>query len=122
MAMGLFGISEDHSEDYLSLDERFIRNKNATFMFRMEGDSLAPMILNGDYLIIDRSIHHFQNKLLVLDYQGERLCRLMINLQGRKILRAFNPKFKDIVITMENELQIFGVVTMHFRDWLNVTF
>lgn len=115
---GLFGIRDDHIENYLSLDERFIRNKHSTFIFKMEGNSMEPHIFHGDYLIVDRSITSFYNKIVVVDIFDERLCKYLVKEGGQTILRSFNRKHKDIIVTEEMNMQVFGVATLCFRDLL----
>lgn len=113
---GLFGIQDDHIESYLSLDEFFIRNKHSTFIFKMEGDSMSPQILPGDYLIVDRAITNFINRVVIVDIFDERICKLLVKEQGLMILRSFNQRHKDIVVTQEMDMRIFGVATLCFRD------
>lgn len=113
---GLFGIQDDHIENYLSLDERFIRNKHATFIFKMEGDSMSPHIEAGDYLIVDRSLTDFMDKIVVVDVFDERMCKFLTRSHGQTVLRSFNNRYKDIVITDEMEINIFGVATLSFKD------
>ena len=113
---GLFGIQDDHIESYLSLDEYFIRNKHSTFIFKMDGDSMSPRIYPGDYLIVDRSITNFVNKIVVVDIFDERMCKLLVKEQSFVILRSLNERYKDIVVTEEMDMRIFGVAIMCFRD------
>lgn len=113
---GLFGIQDDHIESYLSLDEYFIRNKHSTFIFKMEGDSMRPNIFPGDYLIVDRAISNFLNKIVVVDIFDERMCKCLVRENGQTILRSFNPKYKDLIVTEEMDMRIFGVATLCFRD------
>jgi len=115
---GLFGIQDDHVENYLSLDEKFIKNKHSTFIFKMEGRSMEPHIFHGDYLIVDRSITDFFNKIVVVDIYDERLCKFLIKESGKTILRSFNSKEKDIIVTEEMDMRVFGVATLCFRDLL----
>lgn len=115
---GLFGIQDDHIENYLSLDEKFIKNKHSTFIFKMEGKSMEPHIFHKDYLIVDRSITDFFNKIVVVDIYDERLCKFLTRDGGKTILRSFNQKHKDIVVTEEMNLRVFGVATLCFRDLL----
>lgn len=115
---GLFGIRDDHIENYLSLDERFIKNKHSTFIFKMEGKSMEPHIFHGDYLIVDRSLTDFYNKIVVVDIYDERLCKYLIREGKQTILRSFNRKHKDIIVTEEMDMRVFGVATLCFRDLL----
>lgn len=112
---GLFGICEDHTEKYLSLDSRFIKNKAASFIFRLEGNSMEPVIFENEYILVDRSIDEFMNRIVVADYQGERMCKYLTKISGRQVLHSFNPKVKDIIISDQNELSIFGVATVSFK-------
>jgi DNA polymerase V len=113
---GLFGIQDDHIENYLSLDERFIKNKHSTFIFKMEGDSMSPQIDSGDYLIVDRSLTHFMDRIVVVDLYDERMCKFLTRSHGQLVLRSLNNKYQDIVINDEMDLHIFGVATLCFKD------
>lgn len=115
---GLFGIQDDHIESYLSLDQQFIRNKHSSFIFKMEGDSMKPHIYAGDYLIVDRSITNFLNKIVIVDIFDERMCKFLMREGGKTLLRSFNSKYKDIVVTEEMDMRIFGVAILCFRDLL----
>lgn len=47
----------DHTRKRLDLNELLIRNKEATFIFRVKGDSMNGIgIYEGDELLVDRSI------------------------------------------------------------------
>jgi DNA polymerase V len=116
---GLFGIQDDHIESYLSLDQKFIRNKHTSFIFKMEGDSMKPHICAGDFLIVDRSLTNFMNKVVVVDIFDERMCKFLTRESNQIILRSFNPKYKDIVVTEEMDMRVFGVAILCFRDLLS---
>lgn len=55
-AGGPFPLDDDSAED-VSLDALLIKNPNATFLLKIEGDSLAAGegIYSGDIAVIDRS-------------------------------------------------------------------
>ena len=47
----------DHARKQIDLNEHLIRNKEATFIFRVKGDSMVGIgIYDGDELLVDRSI------------------------------------------------------------------
>ena len=47
----------DHTQKRIDLNEHLIRNKEATFIFKVKGDSMIGAgIYEGDALVIDRSI------------------------------------------------------------------
>ena len=73
--MGLFGIHDDFSEKYQSLDERFIKNKASTFFFKASGKAMAPLIFPDDVLIVDRSVGPVDGRVAVIAFEGELLCK-----------------------------------------------
>jgi DNA polymerase V len=98
------------------LDERFIRNKHSTYIFKMEGDSMKPHIESGDYLIVDRSLTDFKDKIVVVDLFDERMCKYLTETNEGLVLRSLNTKYKDIVITEDMDMHIFGVAILCFKD------
>lgn len=117
LACGLFGISEDFIENYLSLDEKFAKNREATFYIRASGDSMLPRIENGDILVVDRSLPVRSGSIVAVFFNGTALCKELIYENGQKILRSHNPKFKDLIISEDDELALFGVVVGLARDF-----
>ena len=47
--------AEDYVDRDLDLNE-FIEHPSATFFFRLEGDSMFPLMRDGDLLVVDRAI------------------------------------------------------------------
>lgn len=113
---GLFGISDDYIEKYQSLDSRFIRNKAATFFFEASSNSMQPFILEGDILIVDRSLEVSSNCVAVLALHGELICKRIIKEGNRMLLRSENKLYRDIVVTEEMNATVFGVVTGIVRE------
>ena len=102
----------DHTRKRLDLNEHLIRNKEATFIFRVKGDSMNGIgIYEGDELIVDRSIEarHGNIVLAVLndDYTVKRLHRR----GGVVKLIAENPLYPPTIVKDGEELTIWGVVT-----------
>lgn len=106
----------DHTRKRLDLNELLIRNKEATFIFRVKGDSMNGIgIYEGDVLLVDRSIEakHGNIVLAVLndDYTVKRLhCR-----GGVVKLIAENPLYPPTVVKDGEELVIWGVVTCNLH-------
>ncbi|MEY3654247.1 MAG: LexA repressor, partial [Pseudomonadota bacterium] len=47
----------DHSHKRIDLNDHLVRNREATFLFRVRGDSMTGAgIYDGDTLVIDRSL------------------------------------------------------------------
>lgn len=109
VSCGLFGIAEDHLENYLSLDERFVRNKTSTYFFEAEGDSMEPLIASGDVLVVDRSLRPQNTQVIVACYEGQLICKRLFTHPNYVTLRSDNERIKPIRIE-DGELEVFGVV------------
>ena len=56
----------DHTRKTLDLNEHLIRNREATFIFRVKGDSMTGAgIFEGDTLLVDRSIDARHNAIVL---------------------------------------------------------
>ncbi len=111
LACGLFGIHDDFIENYQSLDERFIKNKTSSFLFEAIGDSMEPSIFKGDLLLVDRSIEYYHRKICVLSYEGSLICKRVFKIPEGIILHSDNTKYKQLIITDNSLVEIWGVVT-----------
>lgn len=116
VSCGLFGIGDDHIENYQSLDERFIRNKASTFFFEAASDSMEPLIFEKDVLVVDRSLEVVSGRVIVFSIHGEMFCKRFFKNGNEVILRSENPKYKDVKLAQEEELHIFGVVISVVKD------
>lgn len=103
--------AEDFIESPLSLDEKFIKNKEATFFAYVEGNSMKNAgIENGDLLIIDRSINPKDGHIAVCYLEGEFTLK-RLSIKNREILLVpENEDYPVIEIKPGDELTIWGVV------------
>lgn len=113
---GLFGVAEDFSEAFQSLDERFVKCRESTYFFEANGTSMEPTIMDGDILIVDRSIKSFQGRVCILSYEGEIICKRVFVKNGAVILRSDNHKFKDIIVRENMSSLLWGVVVGRCGD------
>ena len=116
---GLFGITENHIQDYQSLDERFVSNPSATFFFEASGDSMAPNIKKGDVLVVDREITARHDHIIIAEISGQLTCKRLIIRNDHVTLRPDNDMHQDIQVPKDQELVVFGVVRANCRDLLN---
>ncbi len=110
VACGLFGIAEDYEEAYLSLDQHLVKNRESTYFLRAMGNSMMPLILPQDILVVDRSVKIEANQIVVLTLNGQRLCKRLVRERGQMFLFSENKNYKPIPIVEESELVIFGPV------------
>jgi len=104
--------AEQYAENPLDLNELMVRNAPATFYVRVSGDSmLGAGILNGDILVVDKSLQAQGNDIVVASVGGEFTVKYLRKRGAGVSLEAANPAYKPIVFTSEMELHVWGVVT-----------
>jgi DNA polymerase V len=103
--------ASDYVERDIDLNEWLIRNKLATYVVRVEGDSMAGEIHPEDRLIVDRSLEPRHLDVVVACLDGEMLVKRLIIEEGRYFLVAENPEYPAIELNGDREMIIWGVVT-----------
>ena len=82
-----------------------------TFVVRMEDDAMAPLLPRGHWVFVDPDEPMAPGLLVAFDdAAGEVSVRLLVVEDGRRILRAADPAWPDIVVTTDNETDIRGTV------------
>jgi DNA polymerase V len=111
--------ADDYIEERLSLDEHLISNRNATFFVRAQGKSMVGAgIYDGDLLVVDKSITPSSGQIVIAFIDGEFTVKRLILRDNKTILKAENPRFKDIQLMDGQELQVWGVVTATVKKFL----
>ncbi len=102
----------DFKQDRISLDKELIKNKEATFFARVNGQSMIDAGLeDNDLLVIDRSLEPSNNKIAVCLIDGEFTVKRLRVEKERIWLQPENPSYSSIEVTEENQLIIWGIVT-----------
>ena len=104
--------AEDYIEARLDLNEKLIRNKAATFLLTVQGDSMKDVgILDGDVLVVDRSIEPKDGKIVIVALDGElTVKRLSIKSTGTWLVPE-NDHYPPIPVRDSSDIVIWGVVT-----------
>jgi len=104
--------ADDFLHQKLSLDEKLVQHKEATFYARVKGESMINAGLDdGDLLVIDRSLPPLNNHIAICYLDNEFTVK-RLEIKGTKItLVPENDKYSKIEITEANELIIWGIVT-----------
>jgi DNA polymerase V len=111
MSAGFPSPAADEAEKGLDLNDYLIRNKPATFLFTVRGDSMiGASIEDGDQVIVDRSLTPRSNDIVVAVVAGEYTLKRLRLFAQRAELHAENPRYPPILIGEGGELQIWGVV------------
>jgi DNA polymerase V len=118
-AAGFPSPAADYVEGRLDLNERLIARPAATFIVRVNGDSLRRAgIHNGDLAIVDRSITPRSGQIVVATLEGEFVMK-RLRRRARQIWLepdSDDPLYRPIEIGEDSGLEIWGVVTHTIRD------
>ncbi|WP_130735738.1 LexA family transcriptional regulator [Flavobacterium sp. J27] len=102
----------DFEETRISLDTFLIKNKEATFYARANGNSMTGAgIDDDDILVIDRSIEPSNNKIAICFIDGEFTVKRIKIIDEKLFLYPENDAYKPIEVIEENEFMIWGIVT-----------
>lgn len=110
--------ADDYLEGEIDLNKEFIKDWACTYFVRDSGDSMiGDHIVDGDLLLVDKSIPPRDNVIAVCYYDGGfTVKRLLYRKDGGITLMPSNDKFKPIEIQEGEELVIFGVVRSIHRS------
>jgi DNA polymerase V len=111
-ATGFGAAADDYAERGIDLNEQLIRNKPATFFFRMKGDAMQDAgIFDGDVLIVDRSLKLASGKIIVAVLNGEMMVRRFHKNFSSAFLIPENQRYKTINLAQFSEFGVWGIVT-----------
>src|SRR3954471_5112611 len=111
-ATGFGAAADDYAERGIDLNEQLVRNKPATFFFRMKGDAMRDAgIFDNDVLIVDRSLKLVSGKVIVAILNGELLVRRFHKNFSSAFLIAENDRYKSIDLAEFTDFALWGVVT-----------
>src|SRR4029453_4758146 len=111
-ATGFGAAADDYMERGIDLNEQLIRNKPATYFFRMKGDAMREAgIFDGDVLIVDRSIKLAEGKIIVAVLNGELLVRRFHKNFSSAFLNPEKKSYKSINLAEFSDFVVWGVIT-----------
>jgi len=115
--------AEDYIEGSLDLNRHLIRHPAATFIVRVEGESMTGAgIFPGDLLVVDRSIEPRNGHVVIAAVDGELTVKRLKGRAGQWYLVAEHPDFQPIPLPSGEDADdnqssaIWGVVTNAVRD------
>lgn len=110
-ATGFGAAADDYSERGIDLNEQLIRNKPATYFFKMNGDAMTGAgIFSGDILIVDRSITNANGKVVIAVLNGEMMVRRLEKTINKIRLIPETPNLAIIDVDPFAEFTVWGVV------------
>ena len=112
VAAGFPSPAEGELQHKLDLNELCITNPVATYFVRARGESMRDAgILDGDILVVDRSLEARSGSVIIASLNGEFTVKILEKSGKRVRLLPANPDFRPIDITPESGAEYFGVVT-----------
>jgi len=101
----------DYYEERLSLDEHLIEHQEATYFVRVQGHSMTGFgIHDGDLLVVDRALEPQDRQVVIAIIDGEFTVKQLCRLHNGILLRAGAKGHRDILVTGDQVLQVWGVV------------
>jgi SOS regulatory protein LexA len=108
--------AEEELVDTMSLDEFLIKNKEATFMLKVKGDSMIDAgIMEGDMVLVERGTQPKVGQIIIAEVDGEYTMKYYRKSGDKIYLEAANKKYKPIF--PEHTLKIEAVVTAVVRKY-----
>jgi len=95
--------------DFLSLSEYLVEKPQASFLLKVDGDSLRDLgILEGDLVIVERSKSANNDQVVLAQVDNEWTLKILKKEGKKTYLQAANKKYPPIY--PEDNLQVFGIV------------
>jgi repressor LexA len=107
---------EEELIDTITLDQYLIRNKEATYLLRVSGDSLTEAgIMPGDQVLVERGAEAKDGSIVIADVDGAWTIKYYRRRGGKVVLMPGNKKYKPIV--PREELRVAAVVRAVIRKY-----
>lgn len=102
--------AENYIEGRINLNDALVKHRLVTFYIRVIGDSMSPLIIEGELLVVDR-MEEPCNRDIVVARIGDDLCvkRLRVMPDRRVCLMSENLRYDPIELTPEMDYEIWGV-------------
>lgn len=81
--------------------------------FKVQGDSMAPFIMDGDYVLVDLSDNKeiLPNKIYAIGVQGSmRVKRLLRKITGELEIKSDNPNYSIEILSPEDADQFVTII------------
>ena len=106
----------DYTQQRIDLNNHLIRNKDATYLFRVKGDSMINVgIYENDILLVDRSINPKHDHIILAQLNNEFTVKKLYRRGGIVKLIAENNIYPPRLIKEEDDLIAWGVVTYNLH-------
>ena len=99
----------DYVQDEIDLNSELIKNPPATFLIRVQGNSMTDhKIINGDLLVVDRSLNLKNDCIAIINFNNELVVKNIIKQNNNFYIKN---KAEKILINENSDINVWGVVT-----------
>jgi DNA polymerase V len=110
--------ADDYLEGEIDLNRYLIERPAACHPMRVSGGSMSGAgIMDGDLVVVDRSVEAVPGYVVVAVVAGEMTLKRLRRLRdGRHLLKAENPAYPSTVVGEEHAAEVWGVVVGCVRE------
>ena len=99
----------DYVQDEIDLNSELIKNPPATFLIRVQGNSMTEhKIINGDLLVVDRSLSLKNDCIAIINFNNELVVKNIIKENNNFYIKN---RAEKILINENSDVNIWGIVT-----------
>ena len=111
--------------DYEEINSDMLRGDAEYFGLEIKGDSMEPVISNGDYVIVKKQPTCDSGQIAIVCVNGDNAtCKKIIRQESGIMLLPFNPQYETVFYSNEQieqiPITIFGVVVEQRRKFVKV--
>ncbi len=82
----------------------------ASFAIRISGDSMEPLLSNGDLVYVEKASELELGQIGIFLLNGESLCKILGETCGKRVLLSVNPAYAPISVLDTDDLRLVGRV------------
>ena len=99
----------DYVQDEIDLNSELIKNAPATFVIRVQGNSMNDhKIASGDLLVVDRSLGLSNDCIAIINFNNELVVKNIIKQSNQFYIKSRDEK---ILINEHSDINLWGIVT-----------
>ena len=99
----------DYVQDEIDLNSELIKNAPATFVIRVQGNSMNDhKIASGDLLVVDRSLGLSNDCIAIINFNNELVVKNIIKQSNQFYIKSRDGK---ILINEHSDINVWGIVT-----------
>ena len=103
--------AEDHVEEEIDFQRLLVKNRPATFLVRVRGDSMnEARLFDGDIAIVDRSVPPAPGDVVVVDVDGERSFKVWTGKRTQPLAFA-NRAMAPYELRDDATVEVWGTLT-----------